>query len=127
MKANKDILTHCNKANPFVVPEGYFDTLTARVMANIPAEETKVISIAPSKKTYWKSWVGVAAACIAGTIICVNVLNNKTTDISQPQLISNAQPANYEETYDDAYKQEVLNYAMVDLGDVYNYMSGNAY
>ena len=122
----KDILKHCKDNNPFVVPEGYFDTITARVMANIPAEETKVISIAPVKKFYWKGWAGMAAACIAGTIICVNVFNNKTDNSTQP-LISNAQTASYEETYDDVYQQEVLNYAMVDYNDVYNYMSGNAY
>jgi len=42
-------------------------------------------------------------------------------------LMSNVKASTSETTYDDAYRQEVLNYAMVDYNDVYNYMSGTAY
>lgn len=123
----KDIINRCGKQNPFSVPEGYFDNLTARVMANIPAEETKVISITPAKKFSWKGWTSLAAACIVGTVVCVNVYNNKTSSIDSSKLMSNVTASANEESYDEAYRQEVLNYAMVDYNDVYNYMTGNSY
>ena len=47
MKGEKHIIDRCGRKTPFTVPEGYFDNLTARIMENIPAEETKIISIAP--------------------------------------------------------------------------------
>ena len=123
----KDILKRSKENSPFVVPEGYFDSLTSRVMANIPENEAKVISIAPAKKTYWKGWVSIAAACMTGAVICVNVLNKDQQRNDSPQLMSNVKASTSETTYDDAYRQEVLNYAMVDYNDVYNYMSGTAY
>ncbi len=123
----KDIINRCGKQNPFCVPEGYFENLTGRIMANIPAEEAKVISIAPTKKFSWKGWTSLAAACIAGAVVCVNVYNNKTPSIDSSKLMSNVTTYVNDEAYDEAYQQEVLNYAMVDYNDVYNYMAGNSY
>lgn len=124
----KKLMNRCGKANPFVVPEGYFDSLTSRVMANIPSEEAKVVSIAPVKRTYLVRWTSIAAACIVGTFVSVNIFNNRTTSADSSQLLSsNTTAVEYEEIYDEEYQQEVINYAMVDYNDVYNYMAGSSY
>ena len=124
----KKLIDRCGKVNPFVVPEGYFDTLTSRVMANIPSDETKVVSIIPTNKTYFVRWTSIAAACIVGAFISVNVFNSKTPSVDNTQLLSsNTVVGEYEDMYDETYQQEVLDYAMVDYNDVYNYMAGSSY
>jgi len=122
MREEKHIIDRCGKKNPFTVPEGYFDNLTARVMENIPANETKVISIAPKRKGSWMQWSGLVAACMIGALVCVNVFNKSNHDDGS-QLMSKA--TTVEESYDTSYEEEALNYAMVDYNDVYTYLSGS--
>ena len=70
-----------DKKPPFKVPEGYFESLTSRVMAQIPdvsadagkAEKTvmkpktKVVGLMPHKtKRPWVKWAVAAAACLCG-------------------------------------------------------------
>lgn len=125
MKEEKYIIDKCGKINPFKVPEGYFDTLTERVMANIPANETKTVSIAPKSRSHWLQWSGLVAACMVGALLCVNIFDKQGQD-EQTQLMSKASSAN-EVIYDESYQEDALNYAMVDYNDVYNYLSGNGY
>jgi len=57
----------------FISPEGYFDTLSDKITAQLPKQEQKVISIFASKKT----WYFTAAAVI---ILLLSVpLYNKYT------------------------------------------------
>ena len=124
MKEEKHIIDRCGKKNPFTVPEGYFDSLTARVMENIPANETKIISIAPKRRSHWMQWSGLVAACMVGALVCVNVFNKSNPDDSS-QLMSKMNTADV--TYEETYQEDALNYAMVDYNDVYNYLSGSGY
>lgn len=124
MKEEKNILKRCGKNNPYTVPEGYFDTLSVRVMANIPTEEVKIIRITPQHKPIWIKWTGLVAACMAGALICINVYDYSNQS-RKTQLMSNAPTT--EKTYDEQYQEEVLDYAMVDYNDVYNYLSGSEY
>ncbi len=127
MNEEKKILKKFGKDNHFTVPEGYFDTLTSRIMSNIPAEETKTVSIAPRRKTGWMKWTGLAAACMAGAVIGINMINRTEISDEQPYA-GNAQAATYGySSYSSEYQEEMLDYAMVDYNDVYNYLSGGDY
>ena len=58
MNMKKDIFE--NKANPFTVPEGYFDTLHERIMNRIEAEENQGRIV---RMPLYRKWIA-AAACI---------------------------------------------------------------
>ncbi len=127
MNEEKKILKKFGKDNHFTVPEGYFDTLTSRIMSNIPAEETKTVSIDIRRKTGWMKWTGLAAACMAGAVIGINMINRTEISDEQPYA-GNAQAATYGySSYSSEYQEEMLDYAMVDYNDVYNYLSGGDY
>ena len=128
MNEVKHIQKLCGNRTPFTVPEGYFDNLTQRVMANIPTEETKIVNINNGReKSHWKQWTALVAACMAGALVCVNIANHTTSESTTSQLLSNATAQT--QTYDEQqqYNQEVLDYAMVDQNDIYNYLSGSEY
>ncbi len=84
---------------PFTVPDGYFEGLTARVMASIPAEgssstpsavqNTKVVGLLPrKKKNSWVKWVA-AAACVCGAFLFIA---NQGSDTDQGQQLANVKP-----------------------------------
>ncbi len=127
MDKEKDILKRCKKENPFKVPDGYFDTLTSRIMSNIPTEETKVISIKTARrKNGWIKWSGLVAACFVGALICINVFN-KTEQKEDDQFTSQTVEKNqstFSNEYQDVNAEDLLDYAMVDYTDVYCYLSG---
>jgi hypothetical protein len=118
-----------SKRNPFTVPDGYFENLTARVMANIPeveAEEkvgennAKIVSMEPRKSSRtWMGWSIAAAACIAAAALFITI-PNKTNDVGVKQM-AQTETSN---SYDSEYQEEMLEYAMVDNTDIYNYLAG---
>ena len=118
-----------SKRNPFTVPDGYFENLTARVMANIPeveAEEkvgennAKIVSMEPRKSSRkWMGWSIAAAACIAVAALFITI-PNKTNDVGVKQM-AQTETSN---SYDSEYQEEMLEYAMVDNTDIYNYLAG---
>lgn len=85
-------LDQLDKTSPFRVPEGYFETLTSRVMASLPDEEPaavkeekrggNVVGMIPRKRRQgWKTWVAVAAAaCVCGAVFLL------TRPSDQPEL-----------------------------------------
>ncbi len=118
-----------SKRNPFTVPDGYFENLTARVMANIPEVETeekvgennaKIVSMEPRKSSRtWMGWSIAAAACIAVAALFITI-PNKTNDVGVKQM-AQTETSN---SYDSEYQEEMLEYAMVDNTDIYNYLAG---
>ena len=118
-----------SKRNPFTVPDGYFENLTARVMMNIPevdAEEkeseshAKIVSMEPRKSSRtWMGWSIAAAACIAVAALFITI-PNKTNDVGVKQM-AQTETSN---SYDSEYQEEMLEYAMVDNTDIYNYLAG---
>lgn len=131
MNEEKKILKQFGKDNSFSVPEGYFDTLTSRIMSNIPAEETKVVSINQPHHLGWLKWAGLAAACMVGAVVGINMPGN--TESTSGQAYSNqaytgqSQTTYSDNSYNSDYQEEMLDYAMVDYNDVYNYLSGDEY
>lgn len=116
MKTEKDIEMLCGKNRPFTVPEGYFEGLTARVMDNLP-ETSKVVALPTKKNTHWMQWTSVAAACVAGFVIFTHY------NAGSPKNDMKAE-AKTTVVYDEQYQEDMMEYAMVDGNDVYNYLSG---
>lgn len=108
------------KNDIFKVPEHYFDNLTERVMANIPAEETKIVSISKKKtnNSWWK-WSSVAAS-IAVVALGATFMMNRPNNVAQDsdQLASNAE---------EMTPEEMMEYTMLDTEDVYCYLAGESY
>ncbi len=68
----------------FTTPEGYFDTFSEKMMAKLPKEETKVISIYASRKR----WIFAAAAVLvlALSVPIFNKLSANTAELDQQTL-----------------------------------------
>lgn len=110
------------KNEVFKVPDNYFDTLTDRVMSKLPDEEEKIISISSGKRNHsgWWKWSSIAAcitlAIVGTTFLARNYGGNMNKDNSE---LAN----NFE--YDS--QDEMIEYSMLDNGDVYNYLAGIDY
>ena len=108
--------------NPFTVPEGYFEQLTAQVMQKLPAQEMQAqqrLSAQEPKKSavirYLRPLL-YAAACICLAMFGVTVYQNldkQTADTLQ----SNIPQISME--YNDDFIDEAADYAMLDNEDIY--------
>ena len=121
-----------SNANPFKTPEGYFDTLSDRIMARIDEEETKtaeekaetvqvaeVVSLKQKKTSvinYAIRWAVAAAACLALVFVGVDYFGEENKSIAQNQTVA--------EEYDDEYAEDMISYSMMDESDVYCYLAG---
>ena len=121
-----------NNANPFKTPEGYFDTLSERIMARIDEEETKtaeekaetvqvaeVVSLKQKKTSvinYAIRWAVAAAACLALVFVGTDYFGEENKSIAQNQTVA--------EEYDDEYAEDMISYSMMDESDVYCYLAG---
>ena len=110
----------------FKVPEGYFDTLADRIMANIPEapkqekqkKSAKIISLNTRLK------IAVAAA-IVGAVICGTTVRLYQQGTKIANLDTNTEMTNNSETYGEEYVNDYIDYAMVDDTDIYEYISEN--
>lgn len=68
----------------FTTPDGYFDSFSERMMAQLPKESTKVISINRTRKR----WLFAVAAVLilALSVPLFNQLNSNTTELDQQTL-----------------------------------------
>lgn len=104
--------------NPFKVPEGYFDQLTARIMEQLPEQETApVVELKPRKSMRWMGWAAAAAACITLAIMFPK--------LTEPATVSPETEVTAHIEDEEQYEQDVLEYAMVDNTDVYAYLAGH--
>ena len=115
-----------NDRGQFKVPEGYFDTLADRIMANIPEapkqekqkKSAKIISLNTRLK------IAVAAA-IVGAVICGTTIRLYQQGTKIANLNTNTEMTNNSETYGEEYVNDYIDYAMVDGTDIYEYISEN--
>lgn len=120
-------LQNRTRRTPYRVPDGYFDSLTSRVMQSLPdtnvqtanqtGEGERIRINTHSHGQRWLGWGVAAAACFAATLMFVNMPHR---DTEQQQT----QTATASVAYDEDYEQQVLDYAMLDDTDIYTYMSG---
>ena len=110
----------------YKVPEGYFDTLADRIMANIPEapkqEEKKKSAKIISLNTRVK--IAVAAA-IAGALISSVTIRLYQHDKKLAEMNTNTEMTHNSEAYGEEYVNDYIDYAMVDEDDIYKYLSEN--
>lgn len=122
MKKDITNIEEIKKPEVFKVPEDYFNNLTDRIMSNIPAEETNVISINKGKKTsVWMKWTSVAACATVALVGAIAYMNNHNSGFENGvnELVAI--------TEEQEYQEDVIEYSMLDEHDVYSYLSGEAY
>lgn len=108
-----------NDRGQFKVPEGYFDTLADRIMANIPEAPKQ-----ETQNTQKRARICIAAA-IVGAIISITTIRLYHQGTSMASLDTNTEMTNDSETYSEEYVNDYIDYAMVDDGDIYEYLSDN--
>ncbi len=112
---NEEIImkTRMGKKNPFRVPEGYFDNLTAQVMDRLPEDSgKKVVTMKPSLIVRLRPVLYVAA-CLFIAVLSFAVYLDKTGEGSEEQMMAEQVPS-YESNFED-----VADYVMVDNYEIY--------
>ena len=107
------------KRNPFRVPEGYFDNLTAQVMQNLPEQPKRRAKSIFMRPVFYAA-ASVCALLVAGaawmwrpTAETSSVAPVQAKAISQPQQQDNA----------DGYFDEAADYMMLDNHEIYAYLA----
>ena len=85
----------------FTTPDGYFDTFSEKVLAQLPKQETKVISIFSSKKVWY-----FAAAAILILMLSIPLFTKYST---QQEEIDSATLENYIAYQSNISEEEILN------------------
>ena len=101
------IKSRMGQHNPFIVPDGFFDNLTAQVMKQLPEEQPRrglLVSI--------RQWM-YAAACL------VAVLFSATVYLMSPESSTQSPVASTSLTASDSYIDEAADYVMADNIDIY--------
>lgn len=105
--------TSSNGHNPFKVPNGYFDTLTNRVMQRINAEGAHTAQKSNTRLFFRLA----AAAMLAGAFFMAGLA---IYERSTP-LTSNADDIIFAQELE--YTDELLDYAMLDNSDIEYYLT----
>ena len=85
----------------FTTPDGYFDTFSEKVLAQLPKQETKVISILSSKKVWY-----FAAAAILILMLTIPLFTKYST---QQEEIDSATLENYIAYQSNISEEEIVN------------------
>jgi cell division protein FtsL len=85
----------------FTTPDGYFDTFSEKVLAQLPKQETKVISIFSSKKVWY-----FAVAAILILMLSVPLFTKYST---QQEEIDTAALENYIAYQSNISEEEIVN------------------
>ncbi len=109
-----------SRENHFRVPDGYFDQLTADVMARLPERETTVELKPAAKRVFLRPLLAAASvACVA--LIAVGVYFNRHA--MSPD--SEEQVAVAETTLSDSFIDDAADYVMMDHQDIYAYLASD--
>lgn len=104
------------KAQPFKVPDGYFEGLSEQIMANLPKEDARVIALRPNKWRIYRP-LAIAAASVAVAIFSVGMYLHSSE--SQPSEKFTQLPASSSYSAFD----QAADYTMLDNEDVYAYLA----
>ena len=100
------IKSRIGNKNPFCVPDGYFDSLTAEVMQKLPEQPKKkglVVRLRP--------WM-YAAACTVAVLFTATIYFFAPENVNQPQVAA-------VESATDTYVEDMADYVMADNIDIY--------
>lgn len=118
--------------NPFRVPENYFENFTARIMSQLPTDESETSSDEHSdscivvemdnhkQRNKWVTWCSAIAAVAIG-VVCGLYISDTQQNTNTPTHTSSYLTS--QNTFEEDY-YEIEEYAMIDQGDVYAYLSG---
>lgn len=122
MNEEEYLRSRMGKKNPFTVPEGYFEQLTAQVMDRLP--EKKPAKVAVMKRL--RPWLYAAACVCVGVFVAAVAFNQQTEDLQGQQQMANMgqENVNY---YSDSYIDEAADYAMIDSQEIYSYLLADMY
>ena len=121
MNEEEYLSTRMGKRNPFTVPEGYFEQLTAQVMDQLP--EKKPAKVAVMKRI--RPWLYAAACVCVGVFIAAIAFNRQTEDLQGQQQMANIGQENV--YYSDSYIDEAADYAMIDNQEIYSCLLADMY
>ena len=95
------------KHNPWITPEGYFESFPERMMERIRQEEStsQRATTTPQVMPLWKRWAVAATAVGVVAAASVGLLN------TQDAILAENEPENF---YDD----EIVEYAMLENVDI---------
>ena len=118
MEEEKYISDKLGRRNPFTVPEGYFEHLTAQVMDKLPERRQKA-------RTVWMRpvWWAAAAVCALFVSTAAWLAWPQASDPSQgpmAEVVVQQQP-------DDAFFDEAADYMMLDNQDIYACLASAEY
>lgn len=108
------------KRNPFRVPEGYFDNLTAQVMQNLPEQPKRRTKSVFMRPVFYAA-ASVCALLVAGAVWMWQANGETSTDTVQAQAV--VQPQQQEVSGE--YMDEAVDYMMLDNHEIYAYLAEN--
>ena len=107
------------KRNPFRVPEGYFDNLTAQVMQNLPEQPKR-----RAKSVFMRPVFYAAASVCALLVAGAAWMWRPAAEVSSTapvQAKAVAQPQQQESA--EGYFDEAADYMMLDNNEIYAYLA----
>lgn len=121
----KEMQERFGKENPFRVPEGYFDQLTERVMAQLPErdQQTEVIPLSArrpkSRLVALRPWL-YAAACTVAVVVMGLTFHHSNEPVEEQSLASTSSTNTESQYMDDA-----ADYVMLDNAEIYACLAEN--
>lgn len=120
MKEENILKNRYGKQNHFQVPEGYFDQLTEQVMAQLPEQEVRIISIEEHSLWQRMPWRKIAATIAAVCLLGGGALVAVQQHPEQHSIaLDNHQSVKSATSTDDAAFNEMANYTMMDNESIY--------
>lgn len=100
-------------ANPFIVPDGYFDQLTAKVMERLPQENQQAQELPLANRPHrWRYAAILAVLCVLTATLFLG-RDNQSGSLLQDENASVAY----------SYFDEVADYVMLDNSEIYACLS----
>lgn len=117
MKDNSNLLNKVGKEEGFKLPDNYFDTLTARVMARLPEQETPVrVDMQPTWSQRVRPWLYMAAL-FAGVAFLLRIA------LPSSEVKAEALAHEEAERQEMEYITRALDEAMLDDYSLYVYLA----
>ena len=124
----KEMQVRFGKENPFRVPEGYFDQLADRVMAQLPerdqqAEQVTLSNHRPkSRLVALRPWLYAAACTVAVVVMGLTFYSH---DVAEEQPLASTSTTNTTTNTESQYIDDAADYAMLDNAEIYAYLAEN--
>jgi hypothetical protein len=119
----KNLEQRFGKQSPFLMPEGYFDDFTSRLMEQLPERKPKKVKLSLSIwKKYRPAMLAVACSCAAIFSIAVYLHTGNT---NEKQMVSERMMKVQVKSSEEGFIEQAADYSMLDNDDIYAYVSGN--